>query len=263
MLNKCNSQVWIPDCDGTDGGKWESSQLCVLCDRDNLFGTRLYSLDKYYDKELLPFFFSAYGIVEGPSLSNYLELWNSWALKSDYEVTTEECCSFWRYVTENWNSDVKDILKQKLTKLPAVVSGKLYIACKEELVIPDDLQLKKVFLDSVTLPVFAWVPKSSSLSSVSLRRLFEIYESLGVEKLSKSIVCLVGNMQSLERPKMAKPRHGLRLKNFAKLVLGFLAGPRVNMPLNERHMVTKSLLDLSVYASKPLKICFPIAAVRE
>lgn len=151
MLNKCNSQVWISDCNGTDGGKWENSRLCVLHDRDNLFGSRLYSLDKYYDEELLPFFFSAYGVVEGPCLNNYLELWNSWALKCYYGLTVEECCSFWRRVIENWNSNVEDILKQKLTKLPAVMSGKIYIVCKEELVIPGNLQLKKVFLDSVTV----------------------------------------------------------------------------------------------------------------
>lgn len=74
--------------------------------------------------------------------------------------------------------------------------------CKEELVIPDDLPLKKKFLDCVEVPVFVWIPKSSSMSSI-LRRHVEIYDSLGINKVSKSVECNVSNMQTLENSEKA------------------------------------------------------------
>ncbi|PQM38363.1 uncharacterized protein Pyn_20293 [Prunus yedoensis var. nudiflora] len=106
--DKCNSQLWIPN-----------SKVQVY--GENLFSSRLFCLEKFYKKELLPFFSSAFGVAENPSIDDYLQLWNSWALRDNGQVTVAECSSFWEFVVDNWNQQVEDTLKQNLTKLPATV----------------------------------------------------------------------------------------------------------------------------------------------
>ena len=54
---------------------------CVLHDQDNLCDARLHALDKYYEKELLPFRSRAFGVREVPSSFDYIDIWN------DCEVT--------------------------------------------------------------------------------------------------------------------------------------------------------------------------------
>ncbi|PRQ24681.1 hypothetical protein RchiOBHm_Chr6g0275121 [Rosa chinensis] len=61
VLDNLMSQVWIPTPKGT--GKWINSQDCVLHDNKHVFGSRLFSLDEFYKKELLPLFSSAFGVT--------------------------------------------------------------------------------------------------------------------------------------------------------------------------------------------------------
>lgn len=99
------------------------------------------------------------------------------------------CCSFWEYVIANWNSEVAETLRQKLTKLPATksTSEKIYLTNRTEVFLADDLQLKKNFLRYDEAPLFVWFPTTNGLSP---RRLYEIYESLGVKKVSESVQCI-------------------------------------------------------------------------
>ncbi|KAK9939066.1 hypothetical protein M0R45_015775 [Rubus argutus] len=252
VLDKHNSQVWLPNPKGT--GLWVNSQDCVLYDKGNLFGTSSVFLDKFYEKELLPIFASAFGVAESPSTNNYLELWNSWTLRDNSQVTVEECSSFWKYVVDNWNSELEDLLQKNLNKLPATISmaEEIYLINKEEVFIADDLQLKEIFLSFDKAPLFVWCPNSTCMIG-----LCKIYEALGVRKISESVECNVGQILSLEHWEKVEPRDGLIGRGLIKIILGFLACPLVNMPLEMRYEAAESILNLSVYKSeKPIQVSY-------
>ncbi|KAK9284770.1 hypothetical protein L1049_023947 [Liquidambar formosana] len=92
--------VWIPDQHDTGGGKWVYWWNCILHDRSNLFGSHLHALDKYYEKELLPFLSMAFQVAEVLSFNKYLDLWNDWA-RGKQQGSPAELTSFWGYISEN------------------------------------------------------------------------------------------------------------------------------------------------------------------
>ncbi|XP_068313767.1 uncharacterized protein [Pyrus communis] len=259
VIDKCNSQLWIPNQKST--GLWAKSQDCVLHDTKNLFSSCLFSLDKFYNKELLPLFSSAYGVALNPSFSHYLQLWSTWALRGNSQVTVVECSSFWEYVAANWNQQLRDTLKQKLTKVPATMSRleKIHLIRREEVFIADDLRLKKIFSGCDKVPLFLWFPKSYSLSYIYPGRLQAIYESLGVRKISDSVKCKVNSIESLEHWEKIDARNGLIGRGLVKIILAFLAGPEVNMSLYNRHEAANSVIMLSVYKSdKQIQVCYQL-----
>ncbi|XP_068308008.1 uncharacterized protein [Pyrus communis] len=257
VQDKCNSQVWIPNPEGT--GVWVNSQDCVLHDWKNLFGSCLFCLDKFYKKELLPVFSSAFGVSDNPSINNYVQLWNNWALRDKCQVTVRECSSFCEYIVDNWNQDVEENLKLNLIRLPATMSTveEIYLMSREEVFIADDLQLKKIFSSFDKAPLFVWIPNSFSEFLISPRRLHQIYELLGVRKVSDSVECNVSSMLSVDHCEKVDARNGLIGRGLIKIILGFLAGPEVNMSMKERHNAAKSMVMLSVYKSdKPIQVCY-------
>ena len=253
-------QVWVINHNGNSGGEWVNSQLCILHDKDNVFNSHLYALDKCYQKELLPFFSSAFAVAEFPSIDDYMWLWDSLVMRVNSQVTAKECCSFWDYILKNWSPHTEDFLKKRLTKVPATTSTseRIHLVSKELVFIPDDLQLKHFFSSIDGIPLFVWLPKCKSFSTVHPMRLFEIYESLGVRKISGSVECHASISHSLDQYKM-DPRNGLIGRGLVRIVLGFIAGPRVSMPVEERHKVAKLLLGLSVFESRePILVSYQL-----
>ncbi|OMO50899.1 hypothetical protein CCACVL1_30167 [Corchorus capsularis] len=243
------SQVWIHSRNGAGGGEWISSHLCVLYDKFQLFGSRLYVLENYYSKELLPMFTSIFGVPKFPSTDEYMQLWNDWGSRSNSQVTAMECFSFFSFVLDNWNLCTLETLKKKLTKVPATTSTgeEIYLVSREDVFLPDDLQLKRLF-DQAGVPLFTWLPRQSGLSSVSPWRLYEVYSSIGVRKISESVEYKVDRSLILDyQSKMfVDSRNGV-FKNLLKIILAFQAGPMMKMPAKERHNAAKSLLELSVF----------------
>ncbi|KAL5558728.1 hypothetical protein UlMin_034939 [Ulmus minor] len=258
-LDECNDMVWIPNNDTSDEGKWVNSKLCVLHDKDDLFGARLYSLDKYYKREL-PLFSSAFGVKESPSLFEYFEVWNDWALSGNHVVTTNECYSFWAFILKHWNPETLEILKQNLTKISATswVSDGIHLLNREQVFLPDDLRLVKLFASNASFPLFVWFPKHEGSSSVSSQRLFEICSFLGVKKISESVKCDVQGILPADQPKHPIPRKGLIERGLIKIILCFLASHLI-MAANERQEAAQSLLDLSLYEiDQPIKISYSL-----
>ncbi|WCJ20279.1 DNA binding ATP binding [Euphorbia peplus] len=241
-----NSRVWIPD--NVIGGIWVNSQLCILHDKSNLFGSHFYYLDKYYDQELLPMFSSVFGVVELPSLDDYMKLWYSWIGRSNRQVTLDVVCGFWGYVVENWNLN-EDTLRHALTHVPAVTGQEIFLVRKEEAFFPDDLQMTNLFCSVHTIPLFVWLPKCGGSFIVSPRRLQNIYNALGVRKISQSIEVetsfshFSGNL--VEFPRSYRPI----AKGLIKIILCFLSCPEAHMSKEKRHKAAKSVLNLSLYAS--------------
>lgn len=224
-LDKCNSRVWIPN-HVDDAGKWVNSELCVLHDTDDLFGSRLYSLYSSYERELLPLFSSAFGVQDVASMGEYLQLWSDWGVQA---LTTKFLlynATFWDCISKNWKPEAQigETLKQNLIKVSATTcsNNTIHLVEKEQFIL-DDLHLKKIFAN-VSVPLFAWFPMYSGSSSTLSRRLFEIYISLGVKKVSESVKLKLGGniISTADQPKNTLPRTGLIERVSAKLYWLFL-----------------------------------------
>ncbi|KAL6955021.1 hypothetical protein U1Q18_041628 [Sarracenia purpurea var. burkii] len=239
----CTSQLWIPDQEGTEG-KWVSNWVCVLHDRDNLFGSCLHILDRHYEKELLTFLSITFGVDPFPTLLRYVDLWKNW-VTCNHCVSSAELQSFWGYISENWNPITEKTIRKGLTMLPATTpSGTIQLAVRDEVFIPDDLQLKKSFMEASDRPLFVWFPQNGSSS---LTKLYEIYRSLEVQKISEAVEFSVNNC---EFEKLGSDDGGLIGKPLIKIVLAFLANPVINMAVEERHLMAKSLLHASIFGTE-------------
>ncbi|KAL6955023.1 hypothetical protein U1Q18_041630 [Sarracenia purpurea var. burkii] len=239
----CTSQLWIPDQEGTEG-KWVSNWVCVLHDRDNLFGSCLHILDRHYEKELLTFLSITFGVDPFPTLLRYVDLWKNW-VTCNHCVSSAELQSFWGYISENWNCITEKTIRKGLTMLPATTpSGTIQLAARDEVFIPDDLQLKKSFMEASDRPLFVWFPQNGSSS---LTKLYEIYRSIGVQKISEAVEFSVNNC---EFKRLGFDDGGLIGKPLIKIVLAFLANPVINMAVEERHSMAKSLLHASIFGTE-------------
>ncbi|XP_058185661.1 uncharacterized protein LOC131302885 [Rhododendron vialii] len=237
----CSYRLWIPDQEGTKG-KWVSNCLCVLHDRDNLFGSFLHILDRYYDENLLSFLSKTFGVDSFPTVFQYVDLWTNWVTSNNC-VSSVELHSFWGYIAENWSAITERTVKKGLTMLPAnTITGEVQLANRDEVFIPDDLKLKKLFGEASEKPLFVWFPENG-LSS--LTKLYEIYRSFGVRKISEVVQFSVNS--ELEKTGVEKSLIGRPL---ISIVLAFLSHPVINVPVQERHRIAKSLVDISIFGTK-------------
>ncbi|KAE9449555.1 hypothetical protein C3L33_18541, partial [Rhododendron williamsianum] len=242
------SQLWIPDQDG-NSGKWVSNLWCVLHDRDNLFGSFLHVLDRHYEEELLSFLSTTFGVDSFPTLSRYFVLWNNWE-RCNHCVSSTELHSFWGYISETWNAFSEKTVEKAITMLPAItVAGAVQLVEKDDVFIPNDLNLKKWFGEASEKPLFVWFPQNGRSS---LSKLYEIYRSFGVRKISEAIQVSANS----ELEKMGT-ENSLIGKPLIKIVLAFVANPVIYMPVEERHGIAKSVLDISIFGTeKPLMVTY-------
>ena len=119
---------------------------------------------------------------------------------------------------------------------------------KEELFIADDFQLKQAFTEASEKSLFAWFPPMHSSSQA---KLLEIYASLGVRKISEAVQfdlhCTMSASKKIEKTDIPIG------KALIKLVLA-----HANMPMEEKHKTTKSLLELAVYGTEEISIQYAL-----
>ncbi|KAE9449554.1 hypothetical protein C3L33_18542, partial [Rhododendron williamsianum] len=121
-------------------------------------------------------------------------------------------------------------------------NGKWWKERKYFIFIPDDLSLKKLLREASEKPLFVWFPQNG-ISSLS--KLYEIYRSFGVRKISEAIQISANS----ELEKMGT-ENSLIGKPLIKIVLAFVANPVIYMPVEERHRIAKSLLDISLVGTE-------------
>ncbi|GAB4852424.1 hypothetical protein Ancab_016619 [Ancistrocladus abbreviatus] len=255
-LERTDSQIWIPDQNISGGGQWVNSECCILHDRGNLFGSMLYSLDKYYDKDLLSLFATAFRVIEFPSVCHYTQLWGHWE-SNEENIILSQCSLFWDYVLQNWNPETENILKQNLTRVPVVSSseGHVLLVSKDAVFIPDDLRLKKLFTSSGDCPLFAWLPKNS----ISAIKLSEVYSCLGVKKISETAKYHVKILQSPDGVNIVDKRNELINKGLIRMILAFLAR-KIQMPTDKRHCIVKPLLHLQAFENaEKILVCYEVS----
>ncbi|KAF5193306.1 ATP/DNA binding protein [Thalictrum thalictroides] len=245
--NKAFNCIWIPN--GSDKGQWVRPEDCVLYDKDALFGLQLKVLDKHYEMKLLTFFSMALEVRRNPSVDDYCSLWRTWE-NSEYQLTPAECCAFWICIFKHWNPKTKGSLAG-MGKLPVTRDADVILLVnKQDVFIPDDLLLVDLFEKSSPDPIFIWYPQPSS-PSLPRMKLHEIYGSIGVQLISKSVQRTELSTLDVE-VKEVTPREVLVKRGLIRLVLGFLSDPSIDMDANKRQSSVKALLDVNVLKTEGL-----------
>ncbi|KAK6262002.1 hypothetical protein QUC31_007818 [Theobroma cacao] len=254
--SEATRKIWIPD--GNENGRWVKPDECVLHDKDGLFGLQLNVLEKHYKNKLpLQFFSGAFGVKSNPSLDDYCNLWKGWET-SRQQLSHDECCAFWRFVVEHQSSKNEKILSERLVKLP-VDSGSdgIMLFDKHDVFIADDLQLKDLFVQSSSCPLFVWYPQPS-LPSLPRTMLLELYRKIGVRMISESVQTKELSLKNDLELKQVNHRGAIR-KELVRLLLGFLAGSSLKMESDKRHEAVKCLLNLTVLeTSEPITVGYTL-----
>ncbi|KAK1567098.1 hypothetical protein Q3G72_008152 [Acer saccharum] len=236
-------RIWIPD--GSENGQWVNPTECVLHDKDDLFSSQLYVLDKIYDWKLLGFFASAFGVKSNPTVGDFCKLWKFWE-SSEHQLSSGECCAFWVCVMRHWSSNTEKLVADCLVKLP-VDSGSdgILLFDRRDVFIADDLQLKDAFEQSSCGSIFVWYPQPS-LPALPRTKLLEIFSKIGVRTISKSVQKQELSLEEGVEFKQVKPRDIYIDKALAKLILGFLGNPALKLEAAKRYEAVKCLQNLSV-----------------
>ncbi|XP_057750297.1 uncharacterized protein LOC130968840 [Arachis stenosperma] len=233
------NRIWVPK--GDDNGEWVNPKECVKCDKNELFSSRLYVLQKYYDKDLFPLF-SDMGVRGEPSLIDYIELWKEWE-SSGKKISQDECCKFWTYLLQHRTKKSETMIAENLMKLPATSdSDKVVLLEKRDVFVADNLHLKNLFQQD---GVFVWYPKQS-LASLPRSELLDLYKKIGVRTISESVLKEESSLVDDGKFTQVDPRNVFNGKGLVKLILGFLACSSLRMEAEKRHEAVQGILNLTV-----------------
>ncbi|WVZ51580.1 hypothetical protein U9M48_002713 [Paspalum notatum var. saurae] len=252
--NKNNNWIWIPN--ETEGGAWVTSESCVVHDQNNLFGLQLHVLDKYYDMKLLDFFSLNLGVRHGPVSEDYCKLWATWE-KSFQEVSVSDCSAFWKFIALNWSKKTEKLLSG-CVNVPVYTNGKIVLSNKENVFIPDDLLLADLFNELPQQSFFIWYP-ASTLPSMSRAKLNNIYDAIGVQRISKAVtkndsfISENGHFTTVDPCKVIKV-------GLLQIILAFLANPALDISAEERHRMVSCLMSVTVHESnEPITVGYSVS----
>ncbi|MCL7023273.1 hypothetical protein MKW94_002320 [Papaver nudicaule] len=248
--NEASAQIFIPN--GSNRGRWVCPEECVLHDKDDIFGLHLNVLEKHYEKDLLDYFSSAFGVRKTPNANDCCNLWNKWE-STRQKLTAVECQSFWRCIAKHWNVKNGKLFSEKLLKLP--VSSKdsddVLLFDKDAIFIPDDLQLQDCFEKASPYPLFVWSPKSSFLSAAKGKpKLNEIFATIGVRTISESANKEGSSFLHTAKLKQIASKGTFIKRGLIRIILAFLADPSLEIEFEKRHQMVNYLLDLVVFETE-------------
>ncbi|XWS47769.1 hypothetical protein CRYUN_Cryun13aG0013500 [Craigia yunnanensis] len=255
--SEATRKIWIPD--GNENGRWVNPDVCVLHDKDGLFGLQLNVLEKHYKNKVpLQFFSGAFCVKSNPSLDDYCKLWKGWEA-SGHQLSHDECCAFWRFVMQHKSSKKEQILSESLVKVP-VDSGSdgIMLFDKHDVFIADDLQLKDLFVQSSSRPLFVWYPQPS-LPFLPRTMLSELYIKIGVRMISETVQKKELSLTNGLEIKQVNFRDFIIGKELVRLILGFLAGSSIKMEADKRHEAVQCLLNLTVVETlEPVAVAYTL-----
>ncbi|KAI3686354.1 hypothetical protein L1987_80029 [Smallanthus sonchifolius] len=237
-------KIWIPR--GPDDGEWVDSDDRVFYDGNNLFGEKLNVLEKFkYEKKTLDLFANTFNAKVHPLVDDYCKLWKNWE-SSRRQITNAECYTFWEFVVRNWNSKTEETFKNNLSKLPVLdpTSDGIFLFDKCDVFVGDDLLLTDLF-QSCSRLIFVWYPQPA-MNFLTRNKLVDIYTKLGVTPLSESARRNIGAVDHVGLVQV-NPREKIIKKGLFKLILGFLADPRLKLDTERRHEAVGQLLAVEVF----------------
>ncbi|PWA91863.1 DNA binding,ATP binding protein [Artemisia annua] len=254
--NDENKRIWIPR--GTKKGEWVTPQKCVINDKNNLFEFELNVLSSFnYDEKILPFFAKVFNVKDHPSVEDYCKLWKVWE-SSGRKIKNTKCRSFWEFVAESWDSKTEDTFIKNISKLPVQDpnSDAILLIEKSDVFIGDDLYLMYLFQRS-SHPTFAWYPQPS-MNSLSRTKLVDIFTKIGVRSLSESAQKNIVDVD-LEKFQPVNPKEYIIKKGLFKLILGFLADPKLKFEVKRRQGAVCRLLKITAYeTSEPMMVQYSL-----
>lgn len=246
--------IWIPN--GSRKGNWVRPEICVVSDKSGLFSSQLTILDVHYE-QTLHFFSNAFQVKHSPSIEDYCKLWKSWE-STGQVLSHEECCKFWEYITKHFTSKTEKTLLDKLVKVPVnSPSEGIVLLNKQDVFIADDLQLKELFEQCFSRPIFVWYPQPS-LPTLSRTKLLEVFQKIGVRNISESAKQVEMSISN-GADQQVIPSEALIGRGLVKLILGFLASPAIKMESEARHKAVEGLLKLTVIVTvEPIDVSYSL-----
>ncbi|GAU26213.1 hypothetical protein TSUD_354350 [Trifolium subterraneum] len=238
---EADKKIWIPN--GTEGGKWVNSEECIIHDPDKLFNLKFYVLEDIYDRKLLPFLTFAMEVRTKPSLDDYVDVWNDWERSSE-ELSYDKCWKFWMFILKHLDTNTEKKLSERLIKLPVTTgSNEIFLLDKEDVFIPDNLHLKKLFEQE---KFFVWYPQQN-FGPLSISQLYDTYRKIGARNISESLCIEESSVVDDDGVELVQVDHNsmFNLKGLVKLILGFLACSSLKMEPDKRHDAVQDLLNLS------------------
>ncbi|CAD6256989.1 unnamed protein product [Miscanthus lutarioriparius] len=215
----------------------------------------LHVLDKYYDKNLLDFFLYYLDVRNGPGSEDYCRLWVTWE-KSVQEIAVSDCSAFWKFIATNCSKNTQKLLSG-CVKVPVCTDGKIILSKKEDVFIPDDLLLTDLFSKLAQHSFFIWYP-ASILPSMSRASLNCIYDSIGVQRISKAVTKNDAFTLDNYHFRTTDPSEVIKV-GLLKIILSFLADPALNIPAEERHRMVSCLLNVTVQESdEPITVGYSV-----
>ncbi|XP_045787928.1 uncharacterized protein LOC123883232 [Trifolium pratense] len=253
---KADKKIWIPN--GTDGGKWVNSEECIIHDPDKLFSLKFYVLEDIYDRKILPFFTFAMEVRNKPSLDDYVDVWNDWERSSD-ELSYDKCSKFWMFIKKHFSTNTEKQLSERLIKLPVTTgSNEIFLLAKEDVFIPDNLHLKKLFEQE---KIFVWYPQQN-FGPLSISKIYDIYRKIGARNISESLCKVESSVANDNAVELVQIDHSniFNLKGLVKLILGFLACSSLKMEPEKRHEAVQGLLNLSFLETlEPVSVSYRLS----
>ncbi|CAL4906784.1 unnamed protein product [Urochloa decumbens] len=246
--------IWIPH--ETDEGQWVNPDSCVLYDMNSLFGSQLHVLEKWYNRKLLRYFNTTFGVKRHPTVSDYCKLWSTWQ-DSNSALAQKDCAAFWEFFGKNWRTDIEKFIAGCITKVPVCSGDQILLLEKQDVFIPDDLILEDLFKKQAQQPLFVWYP-SASLPCLSPAKLNDIYSGIGVQKISKAVARDESEHMKIEHVTIV--HNGTVIKpGLLRIVLAFLANPILDISANKRHEMVSGLTNVVVYeTSMPLTVSYQV-----
>ncbi|CAL4892313.1 unnamed protein product [Urochloa decumbens] len=246
--------IWIPH--EADEGQWVNPDSCVLYDTNSLFGSQLHVLEKWYNRKLLRYFNTTFGVKRHPTVSDYCKLWSMWQ-DSNSALAQKDCAAFWEFFGKNWRTDIEKFIAGCITKVPVCSGDQILLLEKQDVFIPDDLILEDLFKKQAQQPLFVWYP-SASLPCLSPAKLNDIYSGIGVQKISKAVARDESEHMKIEHVTIV--HKGTMIKpGLLRIVLAFLADPILDISAKKRHEMVSGLTNVVVYeTSMPLTVSYQV-----
>uniref|UniRef100_A0A0D9XZ91 Uncharacterized protein n=1 Tax=Leersia perrieri TaxID=77586 RepID=A0A0D9XZ91_9ORYZ len=219
-------------------------------------GSRLHVLVTWYDYKLLRFFKTVFGVKGHPTIGDYCRLWIMWQ-NSNSTLTPKDCAAFFEFVEKSWNKEIGKYLAGSITKVPVCSGDQILLLQKHDVFIPDDLLLEDLFKKKAEQPLFVWYPPAS-LSLLSPTKLNEIYNTIGVQKISE--VVTRDESEDLKLDSLTMVRKETMIKpGLLRIILALLADPVLDIPAEKRHKMVSSLTNVDVYETvMPLTVSYQV-----
>ncbi|KAL2641700.1 hypothetical protein R1flu_009287 [Riccia fluitans] len=235
-------QVFIPAGTVTSGNEagWVKVTDCIIPDPENYFKGVLPILSEIYPQDLLQFFEDVLQVPKVVSYARYYNLWILWR-ENLMQYDSMRCAHLWEKLALNWKNcdpSQKQTFKSKAAVLSVRNQDELHITPPASAYIPDDMQLRRIFMAYSTAPLFVWYPKGYSRFEAELN---EVYEYLGVKKLADCVQVIFDMDVDTLTVNSRQSKHKFITGGLLAAILGLISDRKFGFSAERRRNAIRSL----------------------